>query len=68
MIPDDVEVLWRKFLYAAYRDDVALHLEELTAWFRANGWNAEAATSLTERYVREMALLDEFEQSRREPT
>ena len=34
----------------AFREDVALKPEELTAWFAASGWDEQAATELTNRF------------------
>lgn len=67
-LPDTAEGSWRKFVFAGYRGNVAFHGDELTDWFRANGWSAEAAAALVDRFHRELAYLDEYEESRREPS
>ncbi len=53
--PPQVEPLWRKFIHTAYRDDVAIHPEELTAWFIASGWSQDAAPEMTKRFYSDVA-------------
>jgi hypothetical protein len=59
----DVEALWRKFLFAACREDVALKPEELTAWFQASGWDEAAAAELSKRFYNDAALIEEYEEA-----
>lgn len=67
-LPDAAEGPWRKFVYAGYRGNVAFHADELATWFRANGWTAQAAAALVDRFQRELAFLAEYEDSREEPS
>jgi hypothetical protein len=64
-LPDDVEPVWRSFVLTAFRDDVALKPEELTAWFIASGWDERASAELTKRFYTEAALLGEYEEAGR---
>jgi hypothetical protein len=66
-LPENVEALWRKFVFTAYRDDVALKPEELSAWFLASGWGNGAAAELTKRFYNDVALIDEYEEAGRQP-
>jgi hypothetical protein len=61
-LPDVVEPIWRKFVVTALRDGVAIHPEELTSWFIANGWDERGAQELTKRFYADAALLEEYEQ------
>jgi len=64
---EHAEALWRKFIFTAYREEVALKPEELGAWFLGSGWSEGAAAELTKRYYREVALHDEYEEAGRQP-
>jgi hypothetical protein len=63
-LPQAVEQLWKNFVLAAFREDVALKPEELTAWFAASGWDERAATELTNRFYADIALHAEYEVER----
>jgi hypothetical protein len=64
-LPNEVEPLWRAFLFTAFRGDVAFVPEELTAWLRASGWDERAAAEFTKRFSSDMTLIGEYEDSRR---
>jgi len=66
-LSDKLEPIWRTFVLTAFRDDAALHPEELTAWFIASGWDERAAAELTRRFYTEAALLGEYEEAGRQP-
>jgi hypothetical protein len=66
-IPEHAEPLWRTFVLAAFREDVALKPEELTAWFVASGWEEPAASELTNRFYANVALIAEYEEAGRQP-
>lgn len=55
---------WRRFVVTAYQDDVAFEPGELARWFKANGWDADAAAELTGRFFADVALLDEYDEER----
>ena len=57
------EAAWRKFLITAFQEDVAFDKDELRDWFSSNGWESEDARTLTERFVREATLLDEYSEA-----
>ncbi len=65
-LPDELEPVWRTFVLTAFRDDVAVSPEELTAWFIASGWDEQASAKLTRRFYTEAALLEEFEEAGRQ--
>jgi hypothetical protein len=66
-LSEQVEPLWRKLVHTAYRDEVAIHPEELTAWFVASGWSQDAAIELTKRFYSDVALIEEYEEAGRQP-
>jgi hypothetical protein len=66
-LPQQVEHRWRIFVLTAFREDVALKPEELTAWFAASGWDEQAATELTNRFYADVALISEYEEVERQP-
>ncbi|MCI0460406.1 MAG: hypothetical protein L0Z62_25925 [Gemmataceae bacterium] len=66
-LPKGAEAHWRAFILTAFRDDVALKPEELTAWFVASGWDEQAATELTNRFYANVALIAEYEEAGRQP-
>ena len=66
-LSEQLERIWRTFVLTAFRDDAALHPEELTAWFTANGWDERAAAELTRQFYTEAALLREYEEAGRQP-
>lgn len=66
-IPEHVAPLWRAFVQTAFREDVALKPQELTAWFLSSGWDEPAAGELTHRFYADMALLAEYEEAGRQP-
>jgi hypothetical protein len=66
-LPQQVEQRWRIFVLTAFREDVALKPEELTAWFAASGWDEQAATELTNRFYADVALISEYEEVERQP-
>ena len=66
-LPQQVEERWRIFVLTAFREDVALKPEELTAWFAASGWDEQAATELTNRFYADIALISEYEEVERQP-
>ena len=51
----------------AFREDVALKPEELTAWFAASGWDERAATELTNRFYAHIALISEYQEIEGQP-
>ena len=57
---------WRILVLTAFREDVALKLEELTAWFTASRWDEQAATELTNRFYADVALVSEYEEVERQ--
>ncbi len=61
------ERLWRNLILTAFREDVALKPEELTAWFAASGWDEQAATDLTNRFYADIALISEYAGMERQP-
>ena len=66
-LPQQVEQRWRIFVLTAFREDVALKPEELTAWFAASGWDEQTATELTNRFYADVALISEYEEVARQP-
>jgi hypothetical protein len=66
-LPEVAEALWRKFVFTACREDAAFRPEELHDWFLASGWEETAANELTNRFYRDVALIDEYEEAGREP-
>lgn len=66
-LPQQVEQRWRIFVLTAFREDVALKPEELTAWFAASGWDEQTATELTNRFYADVALISEYEEVERQP-
>ena len=66
-LSEQLERTWRNFVLTAFRDDVALQPEELTAWFVASGWDKLTAAELTGRFYTEAALLAEYEEAERQP-
>jgi hypothetical protein len=66
-LSDKFERRWRTFVLTAFRDDAALHPEELTGWFIASGWDELAAAELTRRFYAEAALLGDYEEAERQP-
>jgi hypothetical protein len=62
--PESAEPAWRHFVITAFHEDVAFEPEELTRWFRTNGWDADAAAELTKRFSAEAAFLAEYEEAR----
>jgi hypothetical protein len=62
-----VERQWRIFVLTAFRENVALKPEELTAWFAASGWDEQAATELTNRFYADIAVTSEYEEVERQP-
>ena len=66
-LPRQVEERWRILVLTAFREDVALKPEELTAWFAASGWDEQAATELTNRFYADVALISEYQESERQP-
>jgi hypothetical protein len=66
-LPEDAEALWRKFVFTACREDAAFRPEELHDWFLASGWEETAASELTKRFYRDVALIDEYEEDGRQP-
>ena len=66
-LPQQLEPRWRIFVLTAFREDIALKPEELTAWFAASGWDEQAATELTNRFYADVALLSEYEEVERQP-
>jgi hypothetical protein len=63
-LPESAETVWRRFVITAFHEDVAFEPEELTRWFRTNGWDADAAAELTKRFGAEAAFLAEYEEAR----
>jgi hypothetical protein len=66
-LPERAESFWRALVRTAYREEVAINPEELTAWFNASGWGDEASAELARRFYSEMALLAEYEEAGRQP-
>jgi len=66
-IPAHAEPLWRTFVLTAFREEVALKPEELTAWFVASGWDKLAASELANRFYANVALIAEYEEAGRQP-
>jgi len=66
-LPQQAEQRWLSFVLTAFREDVALKPEELTAWFTASGWDEQGATELTNRFYADVALISEYEQVERQP-
>jgi hypothetical protein len=66
-LSQQVEERWRILVLTAFREDVALKPEELTAWFAASGWDEKAATELTNRFYADIALVSEYEVAERQP-
>jgi hypothetical protein len=66
-LPQQVGERWRILVLTAFREDVALKPEELTAFFAANGWDEQAATELTNRFYADVALISEFQEAERQP-
>lgn len=66
-LPEDAEALWRKFVFAACHEDAAFRPEELHDWFLASGWEETAASELTNRFYRDVALIQEYEEAGRQP-
>jgi len=66
-LPERAEPLWRALVRTAYREEVAIKPEELTAWFNASGWGDEASAELARRFYSEIALLAEYEEAGRQP-
>jgi hypothetical protein len=66
-LSDQLERIWRAFVLTAFRDDTALHPEELAAWFIASGWDEQAARELTRRFYADAAVLGEYEEAERQP-
>ncbi len=66
-LPERAEPLWRALVRTAYREEVAINPEELTAWFNASGWGNEASAELVKRFYSEMALFAEYEEAGRQP-
>ncbi|MBI1914955.1 MAG: hypothetical protein HYS12_09505 [Planctomycetes bacterium] len=66
-LPDEIEPVWRKFVLTAFREEVALKPEELTAWFIASGWEERASAELMKRFYRDVALIDEYQEAGRQP-
>jgi hypothetical protein len=66
-LPQQAEQRWRIFVLTAFREDVALKPEELTAWFAASGWDKQAATELTNRFYADVAQISEYEEAERQP-
>jgi hypothetical protein len=66
-LPEAAEALWRKFVFAAFREDTAFRPEELHDWFLASGWEEIAASELTKRFYRDVALINEYEEAGRQP-
>jgi hypothetical protein len=66
-LPDEAEVLWRRFVSTGFREDAAFRPEELHDWFLASGWEEAAASELTGRFYRDVALIDEYEKAGRQP-
>ena len=66
-LPQQVEERWRILVLTAFREDVALKPEELTAWFAASGWDEQAATELTNRFYADVALISAYEEVERQP-
>lgn len=64
-LPDSVDPAWRRFVITACRDDVAFEPEELTRWFAANGWDAQAAAELTRRFGADATFLSEYDEEAR---
>src|SRR5439155_19531350 len=56
-LPQQVEERWRILVLTAFREDVALKPEELTAWFADSGWDEQAATELTNRFYADVHLI-----------
>jgi hypothetical protein len=66
-LPEGAETPWRKFVFTACREDAAFRPEELHDWFLASGWEETAASELMKRFYRDVALIDEYEESGRGP-
>jgi hypothetical protein len=66
-VPEHVAPLWRAFVLTAFREDVALKPQELTAWFVSSGWDEPAAGELARRFYGDIALLAEHEEAERQP-
>ncbi len=56
-----------RLILTAFREDVALKPEELTAWFVDSGWDGQAATELTNRFYADAALVAEYQEAERQP-
>ncbi len=54
------EAAWRAFLITACQEPVAFDMDELLAWFVANGWSSEDARQWLTRFTGETLLLTEF--------
>ncbi len=65
-ILDELETVWRNVVVTAFREDVAIKPEELSAWFTASGWDETASAELTRRFSAEAALLGEYEEAGRQ--
>ena len=59
-LPAQCEQAWRHFVISACLEDAAFDIEELSDWFVANGWTAEAADVLKKRFVSEAGLISEY--------
>jgi hypothetical protein len=57
-----VDRRWRALVLTAFRENVALKPEELSAWFAASGWDEQAATELTNRFYADIAVIAEYEE------
>ena len=66
-LSQQAEQHWRILVLTAFREEVALKPEELTAWFAASGWNEQAAIELTNRFYADVALIAEYEEVERQP-
>ena len=66
-LPQQVEERWRILVLTAFREDVALKPEELTAWFAASGWDEQAAAQLTNRFYADVARISEYQEVERQP-
>jgi hypothetical protein len=66
-VPEHVAPLWRNVVLTAFREDVALKPQELTAWFVSSGWDEPAAGELARQFYGDIALLAEHEEAERQP-
>jgi len=60
----DMESVWKRFVITACREDAAFDIDEFIDWFVTCGWTSDDARQLKDKFFRDVALVEEYNEDR----